>query len=281
MEIGKTYFKEIDVGLLKEAKYNPPERTTDEDIQWLVKSIAQNGVLQNLIVVEPEEQERFEIVCGTRRAKAAKLAGKRTVPCNVISKDTTVSERRLMNLTENIHRKDLSYQEQFIFVAEILKAFNENIQLVALKIGWPETRVLDLLKYGDFTEKVKASIKSPEDFKNAISCVDLPEDKVLKTMQIAREKGFSNRTVANLAETMKNDLELEPEEAAEKVKSRGTKISITLDGEWNEALTNAVLKIDTTKYAYAEEALKRRLVADGFHPQQLAVMKKHDNRSGS
>lgn len=178
-----------------------------------------------------------------------------------------------MNLTENIHRKDLSYDQQYIYVAEILKSFNENTQLVALKIGWPESRVIDLLKYGNFTEKVKTSIKSPEDFKNAISCVDLPEDKVLETMQIARDKGFSNRTVANLAESMKNNLELEPEEAAEKVKSRGTKISITLDGEWNEALTNAVLRIDTTKYAYAEEALKHRLVADGFCPQQLATQK--------
>ena len=116
--------------------------------------------------------------------------------------------------------------------------------------------------------KSKASIKSPDDFKFAISCVELPEDKILGTMQIAREKGFSPRTVANLAESMKHDHELEPKEAAEKVKSRGTKISITLDGEWNEALTNAVLRIDTTKYAYAEEALKRRLVADGFSPQE-------------
>jgi ParB family chromosome partitioning protein len=274
MEIGESYFKEVDVGLLKEADYNLAERTSDEEIQWFAKSIDQKGILQNLIVVEPEGQETYEIVCGNRRAKAAKLAGKRVVPCNVISKDTTIAERKLMNLTENIHRKDLSYEQQYIYVAEILKSFNENTQLVALKIGWPESRVIDLLKYGNFTEKVKASIKSPEDFKNAVSCVDLPEDKILQTMQIAREKGFSNRTVANLAESMKNNLELEPEEAAEKVKSRGTKISITLDGEWNEALTNAVLRIDTTKYAYAEEALKRRLVADGFRPQQLAVQKK-------
>lgn len=279
MEIGESYFKEIDIGLLKEADYNLAERTTDDEIQWLAKSIAQKGILQNLIVVEPEGQETYEIVCGNRRAKATKLAGKRVVPCNVISKDTTVAERKLMNLTENIHRKDLSYDQQFIYVAEILKSFNENTQLVALKIGWPESRVIDLLRYGNFTEKVKASIKSPEDFKNAISCVDLPEDKIVKTMQIAREKGFSNRTVANLAENMKNNLELEPEEAAEKVKSRGTKISITLDGEWNEALTNAVLRIDTTKYAYAEEALKRRLVVDGFHPQQLTVQNKLDGRN--
>lgn len=246
----------------------------DEEIQWLARSIAQRGILHNLIVVEPEGDETYEIVCGSRRAKAAKLAGKRVVPCNVISKDYTVAERRLTNLTENIQRKDLSYDQQYIYVAEILKSFNDNTQLVALKIGWPEPRVVDLLKYGNFTERVKSSIKSPEDFKFAISCVNLPEDKILETMQIAREKGFSPRTVANLAESMKNDLELEPKEAAEKVKSRGTKISITLDGEWNEALTNAVLRIDTTKYAYAEEALKRRLVADGFHPQQLAAQKK-------
>ena len=112
MKHGDSYSKEIDLELLKQADYNLAERTTDEDIQWLAKSIAQEGILQPLIVVEPEGEETYEIVCGSRRAKAAKLAGKRVVPCNVISKDNTVAERKIMNLTENLHRRDLSYEEQ-------------------------------------------------------------------------------------------------------------------------------------------------------------------------
>jgi hypothetical protein len=47
-------------------------------------------------------------------------------------------------------------------------------------------------------------------------------------------------------------------------KSRGTKVSIKVDGDWNEALALAVNRIDTTRQAYVKEALKRRLVADGF-----------------
>ena len=90
-------------------------------------------------------------------------------------------------------------------------------------------------------------------------------------MKVAREKGLSYRTVANITESMKSDPKLRPGEAAERVKSRGTKISITLDGEWNEALTAAVLRIDTSRQRYAEDALKHRLVADGFSPKVTAV----------
>jgi ParB family chromosome partitioning protein len=271
VEIGQKVSKEIEVSLLKEAPYNVAGRTTDENIEWLSKSIAEKQ-LQNLIVVEPEgDDPKYEIVCGNRRWKAALKADKRTLKCDIISKDTTMSDRRLMNLTENVHRKDLSYQDQYIYVAEIMKAFADNTALVALKIGWPEVRVIELLKYGNLSDRIKETIKTPEDFKNAMSAIDLSEEKVLELMKIAREKGFSNRTMTNIAESMKNDPMLKTAEAVEKVKSRGTKISLTLDGEWNEALTAAILKIDTSKQGYAEEALKRRLVADGFGPRVTAV----------
>jgi ParB family chromosome partitioning protein len=271
MEIGKIETKDIDVSLLKEAPYNVAGRTTDDDIEWLSKTIAEKQ-LQNLIVVEPEgDDPKHEIVCGNRRWKAALKAGKRTLRCDIISKDTPMSDRRLMNLKENVHRKGLSYQQQYEYVAEIMKSYNDNTALVALKVGWPEVRVVELLKYGSLSDRVKETIKSPEDFKNAMSAIDLSEERVLELMKIAREKGLSNRTVTNIAESMKNDPMLETAEAAEKVKSRGTKISITLDGEWNEALTAAVLKIDTTRQGYAEEALKRRLIKDGFGPRVAAI----------
>jgi ParB family chromosome partitioning protein len=272
MKLGEKIFKQIDVDLLKEAPYNVAGRTTDEDIPWLSKSIADKGVMQHLIVVEPEgDDETYEIVCGNRRAKAAKEAGKRTVPCDVISKDYTSTERRLMNLTENVHRKDLTYQDQYEYVAEIMKAFNDKTALVAAKINWPEIRVIELVKYGSLPERVKETVESPNDFRLAMAAVDLSEEKALELMQVAREQGLSSRQATNIAESMKNDPKLKPLEALGRVKSKGTRISITLDGEWNAALTAAVLEIDSpSKQAYAEEALKQRLVKEGFGPQVIA-----------
>jgi ParB family transcriptional regulator, chromosome partitioning protein len=271
--------KEIDINLLREADYNLKDGTVDDDIQWLARSIA-HKVLQNLTVVEPEVegQETYEVVCGNRRLKAAKIAGRKTLPCRVISKDHTKAERRLMNLTENVQRKDLSYDQLYIYVAEILKAFNDNTKMVAFKLGWPEHRVLDIIKYGSLSERVKGVIKDADDFRNAVSCVGLPDEKILHTMKLAREQGFGVRTVTNIAEIMKRDPELEPELAAEEAEGRGTKVTVTFDGEWNASLTNAINKIDTTKQEYVEEATKRRLVIDGFHPEIVMSVEQQARR---
>jgi hypothetical protein len=102
----------------------------------------------------------------------------------------------------------------------------------------------------------------------------LPDEKILDTMRLAREQGFGIRTVTNMAESMKRDAGLTPEIAAAKVESRGTKVTVAFDGEWNTSLTNAIVKIDTTKQEYVEEATKRRLVAEGYHPEVMMAQRK-------
>ena len=266
MQYGKYEYKDIDIGLLKKAPYNLEERTEDEDIQWLVQTIAKDGFLENFVVIEPEDDEKYEIVCGNRRQKAAQLAGKRIIPCKVLSKYTTPAERRLINLKENVHRKDLTYLQQFRYLAEIMKAFNDNVPLVAQELSFPVSKVTDLLTYGRLPDNVKAAIKSADDFNNAMATVKLPEDKALELLQMAREKNLKQGIVGNIAATMEIEPEIKPEQVLQRIKSRGTKVSITLDGEWNDALTLAVARIDTTKQAYAAEALRQRLANDGFAP---------------
>ena len=91
LKIGETRFEQIDVNLLKEAPYDLPERTQDNEIEWLVNSIAENGILQNLRVVEPEGDDgTFEVVYGNRPAKAPKN-----------SDPTWVQERSISTLRNN------------------------------------------------------------------------------------------------------------------------------------------------------------------------------------
>ena len=269
MEIDKTIFKSIDVDLLKEAPYNVPGRTNEDDegIQTLAANIReQNGILQTLVVIEPEgDDPRHEIVCGNRRWKAAQIAGIRILPCQVKSKHIKPSDRRIMNVTENVLREDLSNDQLFDGLLEILKAYNQNTTLVATKLSWNESRVMDILKYGALDPLLKAEAnKSPEDFKNTLATAGLTSEKALELIQLARLEELPNRTVTNIAENLKNDPKLEPKEALKSIKSRGTRITITLDGEWNEILSLAVMRKDTTRMRYAEEALKERLVRDGY-----------------
>ena len=62
---------------------NPHQPRTDfdlADMQSLAESIAQNGILQPLTVRKDADQ-RYELVAGERRLRAAKLAGLQSVPC--------------------------------------------------------------------------------------------------------------------------------------------------------------------------------------------------------
>ena len=66
---------------------------------------------------------------------------------------------------------------------------------------------------------------------------------------------------------MKENKKLSAEEAFEEASTspRSTKVTITIDGEWNASLTEAVIKCYTTKQEYVKEAMMHRLITEGFH----------------
>lgn len=270
MKIGETYFKEIDIDLLRDAPYNPPGRTSDEDIEWLAKSLADDGLWHNLVVIEPEGDATYEIVMGHRRKEAAKRAGIKKLRCEIRSSAYTQNERRLMNLEENVHREDLTYQQKSDMIAEIMRAYDDNTMIVAQKVHWPENRVVELLKYGALEPRLKAAIKSPDDFRNAVAASRLSEAKALELMQVARQQALNSRQVGSIAERMERDPKLKAKEAADKMKGRGTTVSITLDAAWNKALSDARQELDTSKQEYVETAVKQRLQKEGFAPYQEA-----------
>ena len=71
--------QEIVLGEIKPSKSNPRRRTDDSAMAELASSIKTHGVLQP-ILVRPVTARAFEIVCGERRWRASKTAGKETFP---------------------------------------------------------------------------------------------------------------------------------------------------------------------------------------------------------
>ena len=95
------------------------------DFGNLVLSIKGMGLLEPIGVMKAKEEGEYEVVVGTRRYEAAKLAYEKKpdtpIPCVVYKKLSAVDAKTVMAL-ENIHRKALTPQEMYALVKDLKKA---------------------------------------------------------------------------------------------------------------------------------------------------------------
>lgn len=90
-----------------------------EELELLAESIRSFGIRQPLTIVKsPNEDCKFEIISGERRAKAAKIAGLEKVPCMVLD---SYKEAETIAIIENLHRSDLH-------PVELAKAYNSLLE---------------------------------------------------------------------------------------------------------------------------------------------------------
>ena len=96
------------ISLVEPNKEQPRKQFNDESIEELAQSIKQYGVIQPIIVCK--NGERYEIVAGERRWRAARKAGLKEIP--VLIRDYSPEEIAEISLIENIQREDLSPIEE-------------------------------------------------------------------------------------------------------------------------------------------------------------------------
>src|SRR6266571_7463538 len=94
----------IKMALLLPSPTNPRKTFDDASLKELAESLKQQGMLSPMLV--RPVKDKFEIVCGERRYRAAKLATFREAPCYV-RKDLTDEQVVEMQITENLHREDV------------------------------------------------------------------------------------------------------------------------------------------------------------------------------
>lgn len=127
------------------AKIDPnpyqPRREFD-DIDGLAQSISQNGILQPLTVRRTDD--RFQLVAGERRLRAAKLLGMEFVPCI----EVTMTERNsaVMALIENIQRRDLSVFDEAEAIARLIDFYGMTQEDAAVKLGKSQSSVANKLR---------------------------------------------------------------------------------------------------------------------------------------
>lgn len=132
-----------------------PRKTFDDaELANLAASILENGLLQPIVVYRAEEPDRYRIIAGERRYRAAILAGKTTVPCLEMPPDFDHALVDQLQLVENIQRADLHPVEAAEAIEAYLTRHDLSQREAARRLGKPLSFVAELLAI----RKIQASL---------------------------------------------------------------------------------------------------------------------------
>lgn len=130
-------------------KADQPRRNFDaEALSQLADSIAANGILQPILV--RETGERYEIIAGERRFRAARLAGLSEIPALVLEADDEAAAKYA--LIENLQREDLNPYEEAAAIRKLMDEYGLSQEEVAGSIGRSRSAVANALRLLDLPE---------------------------------------------------------------------------------------------------------------------------------
>jgi ParB family chromosome partitioning protein len=152
----------IPVDLLQRGRYQPRLDMRPESLQELADSIRAQGVVQP-IVVRPVglpaagEVQRYEIIAGERRWRAAQMAGLHEIPAVIrrVPDEAAVA----MSLIENIQRENLNPLEEARALDRLIREFDMTHQGAADAVGRSRAAVSNLLRLLDLSEEVKSLVE--------------------------------------------------------------------------------------------------------------------------
>lgn len=149
---------EVRIVAIKDIHPNPyqPREFSGAEIEDLVNSIKENGILQPIVV--RKKNSGYELVAGSRRLKAAQIAGLTHVPA--VIKNVTESELLAIALVENIQREDLNPIEKAKAYRRLIDEFGMSQEMVAKKVGKDRSTISNALRLLLLPDKVKNYLKN-------------------------------------------------------------------------------------------------------------------------
>jgi ParB family chromosome partitioning protein len=155
--------KQVPVELLQRGQFQPRIDMRQDSLEDLANSIKAQGVVQP-IVARPiggtGETQRYEIVAGERRWRAAQMAGLDEVP--TIIREVADDDAIAMALIENIQREDLNPLEEARALDRLIREFDLTHAEAAEAVGRSRAAVSNLLRLQDLSAKVKPLLEARE-----------------------------------------------------------------------------------------------------------------------
>ncbi len=181
----------LEIHAIQPGKYQPRHHFDAEPLEELAASIRAQGLIQP-VVVRAIGPDRYELIAGERRWRAAQQAGLGEIPAlvKVVPDQTVVA----MALIENIQREDLSPLEEAQALSRLIDEFGLTHQLAAEAVGRSRAAVSNLLRLLELPAEIKRLLDDRElEMGHARALATLPEARAVALAHIAVEKRWSVR----------------------------------------------------------------------------------------
>ena len=185
---------------LQRGKFQPRKDIDPEKLQELSDSIKAQGIIQP-IIVRKIDAEKYEIVAGERRWRAAQLAGLQEVP--VVIRDINDRAAIAQTLIENIQREDLNPLEEAEALKRLLDEFDMTHQQTAEAVGKSRTTITNLLRLIDLHPEVKKLLLSKQlEMGHARALLALDSTKQINAAHKIAKEGLSVRATERLVKEL-------------------------------------------------------------------------------
>jgi len=197
----------LPLDLLQRGKYQPRVDMRQESLEELAASIKSQGIIQPIVVravdgAAPGESQRYEIIAGERRWRAAQIAGLPTIPAVIrrVPDEAAIA----MALIENIQRENLNPLEEARALERLISEFGITHQQAADAVGRSRAAVSNLLRLLELAPEITAFVERRElEMGHARALLGLTQRRQqIEVGSLVAKKGLSVRETEALVRSM-------------------------------------------------------------------------------
>ena len=156
---GENKVSQIKLSMIDPKSDQPRKYFDKEALEELASSIAENGLLQPILVREYGDS-RYQIIAGERRFRASKIAGLSEIPAIVLDKD----DRKVAEiaLIENIQREDLNPVEEAMAFRALIKEYDLTQEELSEKVGKSRSAIANTMRLLDLPDEILTMVAAGE-----------------------------------------------------------------------------------------------------------------------
>jgi ParB family chromosome partitioning protein len=191
----------LPLDVLQRGQYQPRSDMRQDSLDDLAESIKAQGVVQPIVVRSigrTADTDRYEIIAGERRWRAAQIAGLDEIPA--VIRDVEDEDAIAMALIENIQRENLNPLEEARALDRLIREFDLTHAECATAVGRSRASVTNLLRLQDLSDRVKPLLVNRElemGHARALLAIQDPVQQLDVARQVVR-KGLSVRATEQL-----------------------------------------------------------------------------------
>jgi len=246
---GSLPVRRIALGLIDSNPFQPREDFDPAEMRSLAESLQTHGLLQPVVV--RRVGDRYQLIAGERRLRAAELAGWTDVPAQVIeADDRQVAE---LAIVENLQRKDLNPLEKAACFQRYLETYHCTQEELANRLKIDRSTIANLIRLLELPEEIQVMVRQgrlSQGHARALLPLGDPEEQIAVAQRIQQE-GLNVRQTEALVQQMLDAAEQEglavPGPTGQRARSRRAPSEhvLALEQEFRSALGTKVKLVHT------------------------------------